>query len=162
MFKKFLLVSLLISFNAFAVGPRSEVWLQGGNGQGSGNFIKRFLTVQRNIGPDFTYTDSATLGATITVNAYMLAAAVYCDYYNPGQAHIGMSVNSNQLSTDIANINPLDTLGFINSNSSNLDACITVTKIFNVGDVIRAHGQTTGVPSGTDVSVTFHVTEISN
>lgn len=153
---------LLIASSAWASPPRSEIWLQTGNGQGSLNFIKRFTTVQRNIGTDLTYVDSATLGATITVNTVGLYTAVYCDLYNPGQAHIGMSVNSNELSTDIANINVQNTLGFINSTSSNLDTCLTHTKIFNVGDVIRAHGQTTGVPNGATDAVTFRVTKISN
>jgi hypothetical protein len=62
---------------------QSMVRLNTANGYGSTNTrIRRFTTTVSNVGGDITYTDSATLGATFTVNTSGVYAVSFTDQFN--------------------------------------------------------------------------------
>jgi hypothetical protein len=82
----------------------SMVRLTTANGFGSTNTcIKRFTTTVISQGSDITYADSATLGASFTINAngvYAIAISVTGAVTNPA----GISKNSTQLTTSVLSI----------------------------------------------------------
>lgn len=118
------------------------VRLSGMNGYGSTNTaIRRFTTVITNQGADVVYADSATLGASFTVSK----AGVYAISYNDAlsTAHdgaIGISINSNQLTTPIINITAAHRLAIAGGSAQ---ALVQVSSVVycSAGDIIRAHGQ---------------------
>jgi len=125
-----------------AAGPRSEVTLYAGNGYGSTNTkIRRFTTTLINTGSDITYADSATDGASFTINT----AGVYCMSYGDantgGLAYVGISLNSSQLTTSIQSINAADMVAVALTGNSSFDGpnVMSNCKILAVNDVIRAH-----------------------
>jgi len=121
-------------------GAMSMVRVSGGNGYGSTNtMIRRFDTVIETVGSDITYADSATLGATFTVNV----SGTYSIHYSDGadlnnNQYFGISKNSSQLSTSFTSITDADQLA-VGWYPSTVGATST-TVYLNAGDVIRAHG----------------------
>lgn len=128
-----------------------EVTVHTGNGHGSTNTkIRRFTTTLVNTGTAITYADSATLGATFTINETGIYAIHYSDGNDAGNATIGLSVNSTQLTTEIGAIAVADRLSFVISAASGVSAkTISITKRFAAGDVIRAHSGS-AVPGATE------------
>jgi hypothetical protein len=118
----------------------SMVRLQNGNGYGSTNTkIKRFTTTITNTGSDITYADSATLGASFTINTAGVYNIQYADHYAAvATTYIGLSLNSAQLTIDIQSITAADRLTlFYRAIDSSL--YVSTTAYLNVGDIIRAH-----------------------
>jgi hypothetical protein len=77
-------------------GTSSEVYLDTGNGFGSTNTrIRRFFNIRKNIGSAITYTDSATLGATFTINESGVYSASIVDRSSGNNIFGGMSINGN-------------------------------------------------------------------
>ena len=73
----------------------SMVQLNTANGFGTTNTqVRRFSSVTTNQGSDITYTDSATLGATFTVNANGVYVVSYTDQLNTTAANLGVTLNS--------------------------------------------------------------------
>lgn len=107
-------------------------------GTGSVNTaILRFTTINVSDAKGaFTYTDSATNGMAITINEPGLYALTFS--YANVSTPIGISKNSNQLTTPITTISTNTQLCYAGSASQGM-ACSTVER-FAVGDVIRAHG----------------------
>lgn len=122
--------------------PQSMVRLNTANGYGSTNtVIRRFTNTVTNQGSDITYADSVTLGATFTVNASGVYAVSYTDGFNvTHDSGMGISLNSNQLTTNVASITASTRLAASGGTSSS--ACHVATTVYcAAGDVIRAHGQ---------------------
>lgn len=119
----------------------SRVRLHTSNGYGSTNTrILRFSTVVENLGSDITYADSATLGASFTINTPGLYAVSGVYQNGAGAGHFGISLNSTELTTSIATISATNRLSHSSSGStSNCDLAPSVTYYFNAGDVIRPH-----------------------
>lgn len=135
---------------------RSEVYLDNGNGHGSINTaIRRLSNTITNIGNDITYADSATLGASFTINTSGLYWMCYSDGYSAAniiERH-GFSVNSTQLTTPIASINTANRLIFgMSDNYANAHGMVSVVAFLNAGDVVRPHDDTLG-NGGPDVQV---------
>lgn len=152
-----------VSENALSVSsqqPRSMVWVHTGNGYGSTNTkIKRFTTVQRSIGTAITYADSATLGGSFTINEDGVYAISFSDEATSATIS-GISLNSNQLTTDIQSISASTRLA-IQANSSDVRANMAVTVVLAAGDVVRAH--TRGVADGgTPSNSMFIITKVSS
>jgi hypothetical protein len=132
----------------------SQIWLTGGNGHGSTNTrIRRFTTIVRNIGMAVTLTQSSTLGDIFTINKGGLYSIEYQDGRSGNNAKHGISLNSNQLTTDIESITNEHRLG----GSWVADGTVTesfsyislnVLASLNATNVIRPH--TDGTPSITD------------
>jgi hypothetical protein len=144
--------------------PKSEVWVYGGNGNGSSSTkIRRFVTVGANFGSDITDSgDSATLGRTFTINTVGVYAMTYCDAGTTLNSYFGISKNSTQLTTTPTSINAADLLAMTAtlSNNTSAAACVTTTSNLSVGDVIRAH--TEGLNNSTSsFGVSFRITKVS-
>lgn len=124
----------------------SYVRVQVSNGYGSTNTnIRRFTTSVDSVGTDITYADSAANGASFTVNATGLYSINYCDSFNQA-ADLGISVNSNQLTTGIQSITDSHRYAEQSTGGNNFAGACSAMAYLTSGDVIRPH--TSGSPSG--------------
>lgn len=139
-----------------------EVTVYAGNGHGSTNTkIRRFTSTLRSVGTAVTYADSATLGASFTINESGLYEIYYQDeFLSASQFSYGATVNSaelttNILSTAIANrlLCGVNTLG-----GTAVPVPFTRTVRLTAGDVVRAH--TNGSPNGTGNNVQFSIRKV--
>uniref|UniRef100_A0A6M3M7U3 Putative tail protein n=1 Tax=viral metagenome TaxID=1070528 RepID=A0A6M3M7U3_9ZZZZ len=132
-----------------SAGPGNHVVrVQTGNGNGSTNTaIRRFTTVEVNTGTAITYADSATLGASFTINSDGIYAIEYQDAPSAAQ-EFGVSRNSTQLSTTISTITPVATRVFYwGSGTAFFPGHISGVVRLTAGDVIRPHTSTTAPSS---------------
>jgi len=126
---------------------RSEVWLYNGNGFGSTNTkIRRFSNVNSNTGSAITYTDSATNGASFTINEKGIYAITFNDY-GTGTPQIGISQDSASLTTNIASIAATERVVFEHAPVANFVGGVSITAAFDAGVVLRPH--TDGTATGT-------------
>lgn len=117
-----------------------EVWLQDPNGFGSTNTkIRRWLTTIRNVGTYITYADSATNGSSFTINRAGRYGITYQDTFTGGSLS-GISLNSNQLTTNIGSITAAHILAMA-YNSPTFPSLNTVTIYLVPGDVVRPHSE---------------------
>ena len=124
--------------------PTSRIWLHTHNGYGSSStVIPRFSTTVVNSGSDITYADSASLGSTFTINTAGMYAITFC--FNSalsGFAFMGISLNSTQLTTNIAAITASDRLSYsrgIAASGQVGGLVATSTLYFAATNVIRPH-----------------------
>ena len=138
----------------------SVVRLNTANGYGSTNTaIRRFTNVVTNQGSDITYADSATLGATFTINTSGIYAMSYGDQFN-SNGWSGFSLNSTQLTTGIQLITISDALFITLSGGVNISTTAQTTLYLASGSVIRAH--TSATPSGTNTAAChFTITRVA-
>ena len=130
--------------------PQSMVRLNTANGYGSTNtVIRRFTNIVTNQGSDITYADSATLGATFTINTDGVYAFNYGDNFNIAN-HMGLSLNSTQLTTVIQSINVGNILIASTSAAASYGISTSWTGYLPAGSIVRAHS--TASPSGTVVA----------
>lgn len=118
----------------------SSIVVTSGNGYGSTNTkIRRFSTTQSSSGSDITYADSAANGASFTINTTGLYAITYIDQNGTtGDATIGVSVNSTQLTTTIESITAVDRL-LINDIVGLRRIIVSGVFKLTATDVIRPH-----------------------
>lgn len=129
--------------------PRSEVFLQNGNGHGStNNKIRRFTNTTLNYGTAITYADSAANGASLTINEDGVYGYTYADSRSGGAADVGVSNNSNQLTTAIGSISGANHVNHNTTGNSGFETCASGTLWLRAGDVIRPH--TDGSPDSTN------------
>ena len=145
---------------------RSQVKVVGGNGYGSTNtVIRRFTSLESSVGQDITYADSATLGATFTLNTGGLYSFTFQDANSTNQPYVmGLSKNSNQLTTGIGTITATHKVAYKISPCGGADwpDQLSGTVIAAPGDVIRAHNQAT-LPTGTTLAtIIFTITKMAN
>jgi hypothetical protein len=138
---------------------QSMVRLNTANGYGSTNtMIRRFTNVVTNQGSDITYADSATLGATFTVNTSGVYAISYTDTFTAA-AHFGLTLNSSQLTTAFYSTTVSDRLSGAVSPGSNLAGAIQCTAYLATGSVVRAH--TEAVATGGAQVALFTITRVA-
>lgn len=137
-----------------AVGDHALV-MTTGNGHGSTNDkIRRFTTTESAAGTHIVGADSAANGfsATIAAGGDGLYAVDYFDTYSSGNTDIGVSVNSNQLSTTIGNITAAHRKTRVLAVAAGAFTahCATTLRLV-AGDVVRAHtdGQPTSSAAAT-------------
>jgi len=122
---------------AFA-NAASMVRVNTANGYGSTNtVIKRYTTTVTNQGSDITYADSATLGASFTINT----AGVYSISGNviaAATSSLGASLNSSQLTTAIGSITAADRL-IVGYGGGGNPGTFSVSVYLPAGSVIRPH-----------------------
>ena len=124
----------------------SSVFVNTSNGYGSTNDkIRRFTNIVRNSGSDITYADSATLGASFTINTTGMYSISFGDQFS-SIAWTGLSLNSTQLTSDISTINVANILSTSYTPAANTTAVSTFSGYLTAGDVVRAH--TGGTASG--------------
>ena len=124
----------------------SVVRLNTANGYGSTNTkIRRFTNTVTNQGSDITYADSATLGASFTINTTGIYGISYSDQFNAA-GDVGLSLNSTQLTTSIVSITAADVLAVATPSANNFSGSVAVTLYASAGSVIRPHtgGTTAG------------------
>lgn len=118
-----------------------EVIVRTGNGHGSTNTaIRRFQTISVNIGTAITYADSATLGASFTINETGIYAIQYTDDFSANRI-IGISRNSTTNTIALDSSTPTAERIAMSGTFSGLGLpanAVRVTKL-SAGDVIRAN-----------------------
>lgn len=126
-----------------------EVVVHTGTVNGSTNtHIRRFTTTLTNVGTAITYADSATLGASFTINEPGLYAIHYAES-GSAVSQVGISLNSAGLTTPISSITISNRVLMFG-----IDADLTLTRdgsrIVRLAssDVIRAHNNNTGLSIG--------------
>jgi len=143
----------------------SRVYYNFENGAGygsSGSAIRRFTDTVANTDTDSSLNcaDSGTDGLSCTVNSgkdgnYAMTA---CDIVAGTNQAVGISKNSNQLSTQINGITQAHRL--VNGTcASNTLCCVSITVPLTAGDVVRHHGVAGGASSN---QVRFSITKITN
>lgn len=148
-------ITIAVSQNA------SEVWVEAGNGQGSTNTrIRRYSTIKTNVGTSITYADSATLGASFTINDTGLYAVSRFESGCGNNCAYGLSLNTSQPTTNIfAPANGY--LQFLNNVQNGFSNSVSITLNLTSGDVIRPHdGSVIGLPDATDQGVSFRIARI--
>jgi hypothetical protein len=148
---------------ATPLNPVSMVTVYGANGYGSTNtVIRRFSTVGTNTGSSITYADSATLGASFTINISGVYAISYTDMIpsNVTSYVAGVSLNSTQLTTIIYNITPANILcyGYAGASTNEGGGNAWVGYIAS-GGVVRPHLAQASL-ANTSASATFTITRI--
>lgn len=130
---------------------QSMVQLNTANGYGSTNTkIRRFTNTVLNQGTDITYTDSATLGGSFTVNTAGVYAMSYNDQFST-TSYLGFSLNTTQPTTNLNSITITDKLAVGYIANANAPFCVVAwTGYLPAGSVVRAH--TSGASSGTDTT----------
>ena len=125
------------------VSAQSYVRVNTANGYGSTNTrIRRVTTTVNSAGSDITYADSATLGATFTINTAGVYSVSYTDQFT-GISSFGVSINSSQLTTNIYSITVTDVLCGAQTSGANLTATCSATFYAAAASVVRAHTQAT-------------------
>ena len=117
--------------------------MNGTPGVGSVNTrIRRFLTVNTNTGQgvDWTFTQSATLGDSVTILRSGVYSVYYIDQQQATNGYFGISINSTQLTTSIASINTAHVFSSMMTPSSNYSSVSqSRTAYIASSSVLRAH-----------------------
>jgi hypothetical protein len=151
---------------AVAGGPgdhRRKVTTPSGFGS-TNDKIRRFSVTEYSVGTSISYTSSATLGDSFTINTTGIYAITYIDNRASGSdVGIGISVNSNQLSTNITEITASNRVAstFVTTNSNNPSA-VTVVARFTSGQVVRAHcSDSPDIANSTEVTAGFQIIRVA-
>lgn len=137
------------------------IYCTGGNGYGSTSTKIRRYDSCTTTGTDVTGADSATLGEVITINV----AGVYClwrnDFDDAANADVGISVNSNQLTTNVSTITASHRFAIWESmNTSASMGAAGGCSYFSAADVIRPHDNAANSDAA-DVYVWIRVTRVN-
>lgn len=122
----------------------SSVKTNTGNGTGSTNTGVRRFTNNATVGSDITYADSATLGATFTINTTGLYAISYLDRTTGTITSFNLTKNdASGLVGGASNLSNGQLLGQASTPAAN--TLVTVSGLFflSSGDVIRCYADTT-------------------
>jgi len=138
----------------------SMVRLNTANGYGSTNTpIRRFTNTVTNQGTDITYADSATLGATFTINTNGVYAISYNDQF-AGAGNMGVSLDCSTLTTNLSSISVSEVVCAVATSAANFAGSCSATLYLASGSVIRAH--TNAGITGTAVTLCqFTITRVS-
>jgi hypothetical protein len=148
-----------IMATGLSIAVNSEIWVTAGNGHGSTNTkIRRFTNTQKSEGTAITYADSATDGGSFTINTAGWYGISYTDRWSGGSTEIGISINSNELTTDIGAITAATRIQMAytpSGEAGNVSAVLYLA----AGSVIRAH--TNGTVNTTSAALSkFIITRI--
>lgn len=137
------------TFTSQPVFPtQSMIRLNGGGGYGTTNTaIRRLANITINQGSDITYADSTSLGASFTINSNGVYAISYNENFNAA-TNMGISLNSNQLTTSISSINAADRLAITDIPNANFNSFVGWAGYLNAGSVIRPHAAGASIGSG--------------
>ena len=139
---------------------QSVVRVNTANGVGSTNTaIRRFTTTVASAGSDITYADSATLGASFTINTDGVYAINYTDQSGTSQYGFGISLNSAQLTTSIVTITAAGRLAIAYTANNAAPTIASVVIPLSAGDVIRPHNDLVAT-NGTAALSQFIITRI--
>ena len=122
---------------------QQEITLGDGNGHGSSSTkIRRFTTTVRSEGSGILSDsgDSSTLGREFTALKRCLVNVSYVDSAAAGSVFLGISKNSNQLTTSINSITKAHRKVLGLSSAATSPESVSWSGVLEVGDVIRFHG----------------------
>ena len=140
---------------------QSYVWVDSGNGHGSSSTkIRRFTNTRSSIGSAITYADSATLGASFTINENGIYSLFYSDSYGAGGAQIAFSINTTAPTTNPSSLSVTELVALSNSPSATTVNSLSITRRLRAGDVIRAH--TDGNPNQTGIFCKVEIIKLSD
>ncbi|MBP9870661.1 MAG: hypothetical protein KBC53_04075 [Nitrosomonas sp.] len=135
------------------------VWVHTGNGFGSTNTKhRRYTTAKTNVGTAIIYADSATNGATFTINESGDYQMIMCDRNATASrdVYFGIAVNSSAGTTNIQGDAALLIYSYQLSNNI---TPLTITHRLSVGDVVTVKGGTgaTYMPDATGENDSFFI-----
>lgn len=140
------------------VTPVSQVRLMTGNGYGStNNKIRRFVTQIENVGSDIVYADSAANGASFTITANGVYSICYSDNF-AAISSLGISLNSNQLTTAVYLITVSDIISMVTLATPNYVGNCSATLRLQNGDVVRPHCD--GAADGSAAPIIFSIVRV--
>ncbi|MFZ4411513.1 MAG: beta strand repeat-containing protein [Bacteroidales bacterium] len=128
--------------------PDSTLRVSGLNGNGSvGTQIRRFSTIDLNVGSDISYQDSATNGASFTVLTSGTYSISYTDSFAAGASYLGISLNAVSLTTGVSS-SPVSTEILAKEQTTGADtpAMVSWEGYLNAQDIIRP--KTNGAANG--------------
>lgn len=139
---------------------KSCVRLTTANGYGSINTkVRRFTTTALSQGTDITYADSATLGASFTVNKSGVYAVSYSESFSGAEA-FGVTTNATAGSTGIRSVPAAEVLCVSTTQGATGEASVSATVYLTAGTVLFA--RTLGaLAAGAGVPATFTITRVS-
>lgn len=135
------------------------VWVHTGNGFSSTNTKhRRYTTAKTNVGTAITYADSATNGATFTINESGDYQMIMCDRNATAgrDVYFGIAVNSSAGTTNIQGDAALLIYSYLLSNNI---TPMTIIHRLSVGDVVTVKGGTgaTFMPDATGQNDSFFI-----
>ena len=132
--------TLVVPSTPSVTTPQSMVRLNTANGYGSTNTkILRFTNVTTNQGSDITYTDSATLGASFTINTNGVYSVSFSWASSAATAWSGISLNTTGPTLSITGIPLTEVLAYSYSAGLNYIVTSSATVYLVAGSIIRAH-----------------------
>lgn len=140
-----------------------EVTVHTGNGHGSTDTkIRRFTTALVNTGTAITYADSATAGASFTINDTGIYTIFYSDRRDgpSPSSYFGFSKNSTQLTTSIQSVAITDRAGMTKMAAIGIMTSLSRTMRLVSGDVIRPH--TDGTTDITSNEAFFSISKVGS
>lgn len=140
------------TFSSQPVFPtQSMVRLNTSNGYGSTNTkIKRYSNVVINQGSDVTYADSATLGASFTINtAGVYGVSMLGNFSTAGGEFFGVSINTSSPTTNLASLSANEILLGADTSATTYTADVSGTFYLPAGTVLRPHSSGGGVSTAT-------------
>lgn len=138
--------------------PTGSVIVTTGNGMGVvSNKIRRFTTAEEVTSKAVKYIDNSNAGSSFTALEDGLYKMTYVDMQTDANFNIGISLNSSQLTTQIASITAADRKAFV-ANATGLHGCCSAVLGLSAGDVIRPH--TNGGPQTTDLNCRFFMAKV--
>lgn len=125
--------------NKLLKSAASMVRLNTANGYGSTNTkIRRFSNVVTNQGSDITYADSATLGASFTINVSGVYSISYTDKYT-SIAELGISLNTATPTSNLSSCAISEILAYALSDGSTFTGHCSTSVYLPAGSVVRPH-----------------------
>ncbi len=132
--------SIALSPHVADVIGDQEVRVHTGNGYGSTNTKRRrYTTTEKNAGSDISYADSATLGASFTINANGDYQIWRQERYNSGQGTIGVVLNPSSGTTAYLSLASAEKIG-----AAYLATTVSIAAVVGIvtlvaGDVVAPH-----------------------
>jgi len=144
-----------VTTSAPVVSFDSMVRLNTANGYGStGTRIRRFTNINNNFGSAITYADSATNGASFTVNENGVYHISYSDNFSASSENFGISLNAASLTSNYSGLAVAQRLSGVKTLSGETGH-VSWSGYLSKGDIIRPH--TTGVAASIADLVTFTI-----
>jgi hypothetical protein len=142
--------------------PDSAVMCDTGNGYGSTNARIRRFTNNTVTGTAITYADSATLGASFTINVTGIYCLTWTDRSNAtANAVMGFGINSSVTLDIDAQVTAAQMRGITTLTSTNTNYTTSMTLRLTAADVIRAQTDAAAQPNSANATVQFSVVLIS-
>lgn len=133
---------------------QSMVRLNTPNGHGSTSTkIRRFTNTTLTQGADITYADSATLGASLTINTNGVYSISYTDS-GAAQIYAGLSLNTSAPTTNVYSLAAAEFLGVAYCPAGGANT-VTWVGYLAAGSVIRPHTDGGGGAASLNVQLTI-------